>query len=308
MCSRGDYLDHLFYLGILNMSFGLTALPAPDIIKIPDYDEILKRVVSRLRTINEDYTSIVEGDPAYAIMQSIIFEIVMILQRINDAARAVLVTHSIGADLDNVGALFAIYRQVIQHEDLTADPPIPEILENDNRFRDRIINALEAIVPGSRAWYRGYALESSSMVKDAIALKTNPGEVTVYVQADNTTAVPDSALLTTVSDYITAEARKFICDTVIVSAIGIRSYALTASIKPTLGLDKNTVLADIQKRAEDFANERKVIGKPIPLSHIYAALITDAVSEIDLSAPVSNIVPTNIEVPVASSVTITLGI
>ena len=289
------------------MAFGLTALPAPDVIKIPDYDEILTRVVSRLRTINEDYTNIVEGDPAYAVMQSIVFEIVMILQRINDAAHAVLVTHAIGADLDNLGASFSIYRQVIQQEDLTADPPIPEILEDDVRFRDRVLNALEAIAPGSKAWYRGYALESSSMVKDAIALKTNPGEVTVYVQADNTTAVPDTTLITSVSDYITAEARKFICDTVNVSAIGIRSYALTASIKPVLGLDSNTVLADIQKQAEDFANERKVIGQPIPLSHIYAALITDAVSEIDLSSPVSNIVPTDTEVPVATSVTITLG-
>ena len=289
------------------MAFGLTALPAPDIIKIPDFDEILTRVVSRLRTINSDYTSIVEGDPAYAVMQSIVFEIVMILQRINDAVHAVLVTHAIGADLDNLGALFAVHRQVMQQEDLTADPPIPEILEDDLRYRDRVLNALEAIVPGSSAWYRGYALESSSMVKDAIALRTSPGEVTVYVQADNTTAVPDASLIKTVRDYITAEARKFICDTVHVSAIGIRSYALTASIKPTLGLDRDTVLADIQKRAEDFANERKVIGKPIPLSHIYAALITDAVSEIDLSAPVSNITPTNIEVPVANSVTITLG-
>ena len=289
------------------MAFGLTALPAPDVIETPDYDNILTRVISRLRTINSDYTSIVEGDPAYAVMQSIVFEIVMILQRINDAARAVLVTHAIGDDLDNLGVLFSVYRQVLQQEDLTADPPIPEILEDDVRFRDRVLNALEAIAPGSKAWYRGYALESSSMVKDAIALKTNPGEATVYIQADNKTAVPDSTLITTVRDFITEEERKFICDTVLVSAIGIRSYALTASIKPVLGLNRNTVLADIQKRAEEFANERKVIGQPIPLSHIYAALITDAVSEIDLSSPVSNIVPTSTEVPVATSVTITLG-
>ena len=289
------------------MAFGLTALPAPDVIKTLDYDEILTRVISRLRTINEDYTSIVEGDPAYSVCQAICFEFVMVYKRINDAARAVLVTHAIGNDLDNLGANLSVYRQVIQHEDLEADPPIPEILEDDVRFRDRVVNALEAIAPGSKAWYRGYALESSSMVKDAIALKTNPGEVTVYVQADNKTAVPDPSLITTVRDYITEEARKFICDTVLVSAIGIRSYALTASIKPVLGLDRNTVLADIQKRAEEFADERKVIGQPIPLSHIYAALITDAVSEIDLSSPVSNIVPTNIEVPVTSSVTITLG-
>ena len=289
------------------MAFSLTALPAPDLIEIPDYDEILTRVISRLRTIDPNYTSIVEGDPGYSICQAVTFEIVMILQRINDAARAVLVTHAKGADLDNVGANLSVYRQVIQMEDLEADPPLPEILEDDTRFRDRIINKLERLAPGSQEWYRGNALESSSQVQNAVAKRTAPGTATVYIQSIAENAVPNAALLQTVRDYITEEARRFIDDTIIVSAIGIRSYALTASIKPVLGLDRDTVLADIQQKANDFVIERKLIGQAIPLSHIYAALITDAVSEIDLTAPVSNIVPTDIEVPVATSVTVTLA-
>ena len=289
------------------MAFGLTALPAPNVLEILNYDTILASLVSQFRGLNKDYTSIVEGDPAYTILQAIAWQEIMTRQRINDAARAVLVTHAVGADLDNLGELFAVHRQVITPADLTADPPVEEVLEGDVRYRDRILNALESIAPGSRAWYRGYTLEASSLVKDAVALKTNPGEITVYVQADNVTAVPDGTLLTTVRNYLNDDERKFLCDTVNVVAISVESYTLTATIKPVLGLDRNLVLADIRSRANEFVKERKIIGQPIPLSHIYAALITDAISEITLTSPTANIEPTETEVPVASSVTITLG-
>ena len=297
------------------MASELTALPAPNVLVPLDYDSNLAAILAQFRGLNSDYTSIVEGDPGHTVLQAISWESIRLQKKINDAARAVLVTHAVGSDLDNLGALFAIYRQVVVVADPDADPPVEEILESDDRLRDRILNALEAIAPGSKAWYRGYALEASADVQDAIAVKTAPGTITVYVQSVADNAFPDAALLTTVKNYLNTDERRFICDTVNVLAVGIESYALTAAIKVVPGLDKDTVLTDVQARANAFVKERKVIGKEIPLSHIYAALLTEAVSEITLTSPTANVVPqTGLEtptplvpeVPVASAVTITV--
>ena len=297
------------------MASELAALPAPDVLETLDYNDIFSALLKEFRARSNDYSSIVEGDPAYSILQAMAWQEIMTRKRINDAARAVLVTHAIGTDLDNIAVLFGIARNVIVEADPDSDPPVVEELETDAHLRDRVLNALEAVAPGSREWYRRYALDASVDVQDARAVRTADGEITLYVQANNVTAVPSQTLLTTVEDYLNHDDRRFLCDSLVVEAIGIESYALTAEITPVVGLDSATVLADIQKRADEFVEQRKIIGKEIPLSHIYAALITDAVSEIDLTSPTANIVPqTGLEatplvpeVAVASTVTITVA-
>ena len=385
------------------MALELTALPPPDVLETPDYDEIATRLITRLRTINPDYTSIVQGDPAYSVVQAVAYEAVNILQRINDAAKAVLATHAIGADLDNIGRNFFIFRKVIQMEitdpynfsvgkfisassltdwntkkgieeawsfvtdsnikfivfnALTTDDiteltkmkidrpisirssdveitrvlvtapydstnnriavsdydatqletgesyslqamPVPEILEADEPYRERVLDALEAIVPGSRAWYRGYGLESDGTVKNVIPLKTSDGAVTVYVQSSSvTTPEAGDALTTTVKNFLHADDRTFIGDTVDVYSIDRKLYQLVANIRPTPGLDANAVLADVQKRAADFVKSQEVIGEPIYLSHIYEALLTEQVREITLTQPTANVIPrTGLEDP-----------
>ena len=123
-------------------------------------------------------------------------------------------------NLDNLGALFSVTRQIVTPADPEADPPIEEVLETDERLRDRIINTLEAIVPGSYAWYRNYALEADSRVHEALIVRTNPGEVTVYVQGIRPNTVPTTEILTAVRGYLNEDARRFICDTVLVAAVG----------------------------------------------------------------------------------------
>jgi len=377
------------------MAYELTGLPAPDVIQAPDYDEIVTRLVTRPRTINPDYTSIVQGDPAYSVVQAVAYEAVNILQRINDAAKAVLATHAIGADLDNIGRNFFIFRKIIQMEithpynftvakyinttslsdwntkkgteeawsfvtdsnvkfmvfnQLNSDDlaeltkmkidrpisirsgdvgitrvlvtapydstnnrieisdydttqledgesyslqamPVPEILEADEPYRERVLDALEAIVPGSYAWYRGYTLEADGTVKNARPLKTSAGAITVYVQSTNIDPAAGASLLSTVKNYLHADNRRFIDDTVDVYSIGKRNYTLSANIRPTPGLDANAVLADVQKRAADFVKKSEIIGEPIYLSHIYEAILTESVREITLTQPTANIIP-----------------
>lgn len=279
------------------MAFELVGLPAPDILETLDYDTVFGQILAQFRSRYPDYTSIVEGDPGYSILEAIAWQETMTRKRINDAARALLVTHAVGADLDNIGALFAVTRQIVTPADPEADPPIEEVLETDARLRDRIINTLEAIVPGSYAWYRNYALEADSRVHEALVLRTNPGEVTVYVQGIRPDTVPTNEILTAVRTYLNEDARRFICDTVIVAAVGTVNYTVTATVQVRGGFVPADVLAKVQERFAAFAVDREVVGKPIPLSAIYDALVVNEVEAIHLTSPTADVTVTNIQVP-----------
>ena len=158
------------------------------------------------------------------------------------------------------------------------------MLETDERLRDRIINTLEAIVPGSYAWYRNYALEADSRVHEALIVRTNPGEVTVYVQGIRPNTVPTTEILTAVRGYLNEDARRFICDTVLVAAVGVVNYTVTATVQVHTGFVPSEVLAKVQSKFAAFAIEREVVGQPIPLSAIYDALVVEEVAAINLSA------------------------
>lgn len=283
------------------MAFELVGLPAPDILETLDYDTVFGQILAQFRTRYPQYTSIVEGDPGYAILQAIAWQEVMTRKRINDACRALLVTHAVGGDLDNLGALFAVTRQIVTPADPEADPPVAEVLETDERLRDRIINTLEAIVPGSYAWYRNYALEADARVYEALIVRTNPGEVTVYVQGIRPNTVPTSEILTAVRTYLQNDARRFICDTVIVAAVSTVQYTVTATVEVKESFVASDVLAKVQQKFATFAAAREVVGKPIPLSAIYEALVVDEVEAINLTSPTADVTVTNIQVPILAA-------
>ena len=280
------------------MAFELVGLPAPDVLETLDYDITLGEIVAQFRGRYPQYSSIVEGDPGYSVLQAIAWQETMTRKRINDAARALLVTHALGADLDNLGALLAVTRQVVTAADPDADPPVEEVLETDLRFRDRIINTLESIVPGSQAWYRNHALEADAGVHETVILKTDPGEVTVYLQGISPDTVPSSGLQTTVQNYLNTDARRFICDTVLVEPVGTVDYTITATITVREGFIASEVLAKVQAAVAAFVVEREVIGQDIPISAIYNAMTVEEVSKVTLTSPSADVTVADTQVPV----------
>ena len=280
------------------MAFELVGLPAPDVLETLDYDMTLAAIVAQFRGRYPQYSSIVEGDPGYSVLQAIAWQETMTRKRINDAARALLVTHALGADLDNLGALLAVTRQVVTAADPDADPPVAEVLETDLRFRDRIINTLESIVPGSQAWYRNHALEADAGVHEAVILKTDPGEVTVYLQGISPDTVPSSGLQATVLAYLENDARRFICDTVLVEPVGTADYTITATITVREGFIASEVLAKVQAAAAAFVTEREVIGQDIPISAFYDAMVVEEVAAVALTSPSADVTVADTEVPV----------
>ena len=217
------------------MALNLSQLPPPTVIQDVDYDALLQFIVDDFTARQPEYLGIIESDPAYSIQEVMAYVVDFILERVNEAARAVLVTHATGADLDNLGALLTLLRNVS---------------ESDDTFRVRIANRLETIVPGSLEWYRNYATQVVSTeiqgvdnvinnietpitvkVKDALPINTPnplydptqplsesnlteiPGSVTIYIQTNTwthpqtqviTQVVPSSTMLQAVKNYLNA--------------------------------------------------------------------------------------------------------
>ena len=289
------------------MSLNLRTLPVPPVLKPVSYEALLAEIKANFESKNPDYTSIVEGDPAYTLLQAMAYFGTLLYGRINDTAKALLITHAEGGDLDVLAALFNIQRRA---------------QETDEALRARVVNSLETLALGSEAWYGHYALLASENINDTRvfrkpdptdATQDIPGEVIVYVQGI-TSVKPDNATLQAVRNGLHATGanyggdtqaeraamnRRFICDTVTVAPVATQPYVICAEITAKQGLDRIQVLQDVQSQTNAFAEANKRIGQRIPLSRIYATLDTDAVEEVTLTAPTADIEMPPYSVPVA---------
>ena len=287
------------------MAYELTAVPPPDIIETLDYDAILTEILTWFRSMSPNYTNTVQGDPAYTVLQAMAYRDVMTRKRINDAARAVLVTHAIGADLDNLGVAFGLFR-IRQAADPDATPPILPFFESDEAFRKRIITHLSTLSIGSEEWYKKRALQVNDTLADnalkikdvAIRRGATGGVIKVYVQPANTAnfVAKTDPLITAVLNYFeanTAEARarRTLGDKVEVDSVAVKTYTLDVTVVVAPGFTSTKVVEETEKRAKTFVLERQVIGQEIPLSHIYAALIWEGVAELTLVSPTANVKP-----------------
>ena len=89
--------------------------------------------------------------------------------------------------------------------------------------------------------------------------------------------------------------------------ITLVNYTITAEITVETGLDGDTVLAQVEGAAEQFALDNEVINRDIPLSRFYAVLSPVGVTGVTLTAPAADITTTDEQVPHATSITITVA-
>ena len=128
------------------MALDLSQLPAPKVLQTVDFDALLSQVVTFFRDLDPDYIDVIESDPGYNLLQAISYVASILKAEINAAAAAVLITHSTGTDLDNLAAFWSLTRQSG---------------ESDADFQERTANYLEALIPGSNAWYNHNAIQVS---------------------------------------------------------------------------------------------------------------------------------------------------
>lgn len=284
----------------------LSRLPAPTIVESLDFEGIFAAMLADLRVRDPAFDALTESDPAYKLLQVCAYRELNLRQRVNDAARGVMLAYAGGADLDQLGALLGVTR-------LELDPGIPAqgiapTMESDTDLRRRIQLAPEGFsVAGPEGAYIYHALSADPGVLDASATSPVPGEVVVSILSRSADGVADQTLLDSVGAALSADDVRPLTDLVTVQSAQVIAYEVTATLWTFAGPDSAVVLAEADRRIRDYVDASHRLGRDLILSGIYAALHVEGVQRVDLQSPLADIVIDRTQAPYATAITITHG-
>lgn len=272
-------------------AINLAQVAPPDVIEPLDFEQILTAMLAALLERAPELDAQVESEPFMKVLEVCAYRELQLRARINDAARAVMLPYSTGADLDNLGALFGVERLEINPADLTAIPPVAAVFESDSDFRHRIQLSLEGLsTAGPEGAYIYHALSADGQVLDASATSPLPGRVVITVLSRVGTGVPSAALLAAVLAKLSDESVRPLTDYVQVQAATIVPYQVSATLYFYAGPDREVIMANARAALESYTNGQHRLGLDVTLSGIYAALHQPGVQRVDLASPTANLV------------------
>lgn len=284
----------------------LAQLPAPDVVETIDFEQILRDMLEDLRFRDPVFTALVESDPAYKILEVAAYREVLLRQRVNEAARAVMLSFATGSDLDQIGANYSVQRLVITPGNPTAIPPVPDVMEPDADFRARIQLSPEGYTSaGSEGSYVFHALGADGLVQDVQAVSPAPGDVVVYVLSRTGDGTANEQLLDKVSEKLNAERVRPMTDNVTVLSASIVPYTIEAELLTYSGPDPEVVRAAALAAVQAYAEAQRRVGYDVTLSGLYAALHQPGVQSVNLISPTGTIVIADGEAGNCTSFTVT---
>ncbi|WP_416139073.1 baseplate J/gp47 family protein [Halomonas sp. HK25] len=297
----------------MTTAIDLSQLPSPQVIESLDYETLLAERKAELVGLHraDEQADIarlleIESEPLTKLLEENTYRELLLRQRINEAAQAVMLAHAQGGDLDNLGANYNIERLMIDAGDSTAVPPVPPTYESDAEFRRRIQLSPEGYTTaGSEQSYIFHALTADPDVRDASAVSPSPGAVTVYVLSRTGNGAAPMATLDAVAAAVNAENIRPMTDNVTVLSASIVDYAITAEMTLLPGPDAQVVRDAAQAAAEAYVIEQHAMRRDVTLSGIYAVLHQSGVQNVSLQSPAADIVIGDGEASHCTDITIT---
>jgi phage-related baseplate assembly protein len=287
----------------------LSGLPAPEVLEPLDFEAIYAEQLANFRLLmGEGWSAELESDPAVKLLEVGAYRKMGNRARVNDAAKALLLAFAKGPDLDHLGARFNLKRLVVRAADPAAVPPVTEVLEEDDPFRERIQMSWEGLTTaGPRNSYILHARNASGLVADATAESPSPAVAVVTVMSRENDGVADEALLATVAAALNDDDVRPVGDRVTVQSAEIVPYTINAIIHPLgTGSEVEAVLAECRTRLEAWINPRRRLGVEVARSAIDAQLHISGVRRVELPDWV-DIVPSKAQAPYCTSAVVNLG-
>ncbi|CAM8673029.1 baseplate J/gp47 family protein [Sphingobium sp.] len=315
----------------------LSRMPAPDAVEALDFDTILADAIARMKAEMPTFEQR-ESDPATKLLRVFAYVAQLLRQRINEAARAVMVAYATNADLDNLGALFGVTRFTITPADAALGTAA--VMESDTDFRRRMVLAPEGYsVAGPEGAYIFHALSADADVLDASATTPKPDSIRQLVQSvlvahgasaelrnamaaalnaavwpgqvilsvlsrtGNGAASPD--LVAKVEAYLSDDTRRPLTDVVTAQSAAIVAYAIIATVTTFRGPDAALVLATARARLDAYVADSHRLGRDITRSGIIAALHVEGVQNVALASPVEDLIITRQQAPLCIGITVT---
>jgi phage-related baseplate assembly protein len=306
----------------------LAQIPAPNIVEALDFETIFTAMLADLQARDATFTALLESDPAYKILEVAAYRELLLRQRVNDAARGVMLATAIGTDLDNLAANFNVSRLLITPANLTVIPPISAIYESDVNFKARTQLAFEGLSSaGPVGSYIFHGLSASAEVKDiAVDAVTfhitdglvvidndanldlpEPGKVAVTVLSITSPGTADADLLALVLAAVNVESVRPLTDRVTVRSAAIINYSVVATLTFYDGPSSAIVLAAANAALATYIDSHHKIGYNVTRSGIFAALHQPGVQNVVLTTPSADVVIENYQASYCTAVTLTNG-
>ncbi|MGJ7475123.1 baseplate assembly protein [Pseudomonas fulva] len=272
------------------MTIDLTALPAPAVLEALDFEETYQAELATYRQLMEEdgqeWSAPLESDPVTKLIELGSYRRLLNRARVNDASKALLLAYAKGADLDQLAANVNLKRLVIQAEDLTAVPPLPAVMEEDDALRERVQLVYEGLTTaGPRNSYILHARNASGLVADATAESPSPAVVVVTVLSLEGNGAAPADLLATVAVQLNDDDVRPVADRVIVQSAQILPYKVDAKVyMVSNGPENEAILATCRERLQAWINPRRRLGVEVARSGVDAQLHINGVSRVELTA------------------------
>lgn len=302
----------------------LSKLPAPPVVEVIDYEQILAANMAEAQELlGDDYDLTDEADPAVAVIQAFSYREANVLRpRVNDAAKAVMIAYAGEGDLENLGALMDVARQVVTPAD--PDTGADAVMEDIEKYRQRILLAPQGFsVAGPAGAYLFHALSASSDVLDVsvdapdpddiqtavITLLQDhgvdasvitamqamldaanwPGTVIVSVLSRTGDGTAPQTTLDAVNATLNSEDVRPLTDFVKVQSAQMVPYAIDATLTFYAGPDRSVVMAAARAALDAYVAESRLLDRDITRAGIIAALKQANVQDVDLRSPPTNV-------------------
>lgn len=286
----------------------LSQLPAPNVVEPLDFETILGEMIQDLQSRDPDFTALVESDPAYKILEVCAYRELLMRQRVNEAAQAVMLAYATDSDLDQLGANVGVQRLTITPADDTTVPPTPAVMESDDDFRARIQLSPEGYTTaGSEGSYVFHGLGANSDVKDIQAISPTPGKVTVYVLSRTGDGTAPQETIDAVASTLNGETVRPLTDEVTVLSANIVDYTINAELTLYPGPDSGVVLQSAIDAVTAYAETQRRIGYDVTLSGLYHALHQPGVQNVTLTAPTASLVLSDGQASYCTSINVTVA-
>lgn len=297
----------------MSTTIDLTLLPAPAVVEALDFETIYAQRKAAMIALwpAEQQAEIaatleLESEPLARLLQENTYREILLRQRINDAARAVMLAYAEKSDLDQLAANAGVQRLVLT----PADPEngIEAVMESDTDLRYRVQLAPESLsVAGPEGAYQSLALKADSRVLDASVDSPEPATVVVTVLSREGNGQASAELVAAVLAALSGKTVRPVTDKVVVQSAAIVPYQVKATLYTYPGPDAAEVLAASRKQLDAYVAVCHRLGTPPVLSGIYAALTVAGIQRVALDLPAADLVIGPAQAAYCTNIELTYG-
>lgn len=287
----------------------LSELPAPDVLEPLDFEDTYSEALGVFRGhMGKNWTALLESDPVTKLLELGSYIKLGNRARVNDAAKALLLSHAIGSDLDQLAANVNLKRLVIQAADPLAVPPVEAVRESHDALRERVQLAYEGLTTaGPRNSYILHARNASALVADATAESPSPACVDVTVLGLEGDGTVGPQLLALVAAAVNDDDVRPVGDRVTVLGAEILPYRVDAVLHMKgAGPENDAALTEAIRRLEAWINPRRRLGVEVARSGVDAQLHVAGVGRVELKGW-QDLKPTKAQAAYCTGYTVVLG-